>query len=84
MGLSDLVRRSDQRYLIIRQWDDVHIDLLKQLGELEILNDAVRLVRDPYDLSLFPVCYYNPYAADGHMPFLANRYRAAPFLYNIG
>jgi hypothetical protein len=83
-GLSDLVRRSDDRYLIIRQRDYVHTDLLKQLGELEVLNDEVRVVRDLYDLSLFPVRYYNPYAVDGHIPFLANRYRASPFLYNIG
>jgi hypothetical protein len=82
-GLSDVVRRSEAPYLIIRHRDDVRTDLLKQLGELEVLTDSVRVARDPYDLSLFPLRYYNPYVMDAHMPFLANKYRA-PFLHNIG
>jgi hypothetical protein len=81
-GLSGLVRNSNEPFLIIRHRDNVRTDLLHQLGELEVLHDAVRMARDPYDLSLFPVRYYNPYVVDVHMPFLATKYRD-PFLYNF-
>lgn len=81
-GLSGLVRSSNEPFLIIRHRDGVRTDLLHQLGELEVLHDAVRVARDPYDLSLFPVRYYNPYVVDVHMPFLATKYRD-PILFNF-
>ena len=81
-GLSGLVQSSNEPFLIIRHRDDVRTDLLHQIGELEVLHDAVRVVRNPYDLSLFPVRYYNPYVVDVHMPFLSTKYRD-PFLYNF-
>lgn len=81
-GLSGLVRSSNEPFLIIRNRGDVRTDLLQQLGEMEVLHDTVRVARDPDDLSLFPVRYYNPYVADDHMHFLATKYRD-PFLYNF-
>jgi hypothetical protein len=81
-GLSSLVRSTNELFLIIRQRDDVRTDLLQQLGELEVLHDAVRVARDPYDLSLFPVRYYHPYVKDVNMPFLATEDRD-PFLHNF-
>lgn len=81
-GLSGLVRSSNEPFLVIRHRNDVRADLLQQLGELEVLHDTVRVARDPDDLSLFPVRYYNPYVADVHMPFLATKYRDQ-FLYNF-
>jgi hypothetical protein len=81
-GLSGLVRSSKEIFLIIRHRDDVRTELLQKLGELEVLHDAVRVARDNYDLSLFPVRYYNPYVVDVNMPFLATKDRD-PFLHNF-
>jgi hypothetical protein len=81
-GISVLVRSSNEPFLIIRHRGDVHTDLLHQIGELDVLQDAVRVERDPYDFSLFPVRYYNPYVVDVHIPFLAIKYRES-FLYNF-
>jgi len=81
-GLLGLVRSSNEPFLIIRHRDDVRTDLLHELGELEVQHDAVRVARDPYDLSLFPVRYYNPYVAGVRLPFLATKYRD-PFMYNF-
>jgi hypothetical protein len=82
-GLSGLVRRSNEPFLIIRHRDAVRTDLLQQLGELEVLDDTGKVARDTYDLSLFPVRYYNPYVVDVHMPLLVTKYRN-PLLYNFG
>jgi hypothetical protein len=81
-GLSGLVQSSNEPFLIIRHRDDVRTELLHQIGELEVLHDGVRVARNPYDLSLFPGRYYNPYVVVVHMRFLATKYRD-PFLYNF-
>jgi hypothetical protein len=86
--LSHIVRGADEPCLIIKQRADVRTDLLKELGELEVLDDGVRVVPDPYNLSLFPLyytpySYYNPYVEGLQNPFMAQSYRN-PLLYNGG
>jgi hypothetical protein len=55
--------------------------MLKELGEVEVLDDGVRMVPDPYNLSLLPLRYYIPYSYN--KPFLAESHRN-PFLYGEG
>ena len=82
-GLSGLVRLSNEPFLIIRHRDNVRTDLLQPLGEVEVLTEPVSMARYPDDLSFFTIRYYNPHVVDGHMSFLAAKYRD-PFLYNFG
>jgi hypothetical protein len=76
------LQRAQDPYLIIRDRADVPTDLLRALGELEVLDDEVRVAPDPYSLSLFPLRYYIPYVEDLRSPFLAQRY-SIPSLYSI-
>lgn len=73
---------AQEPHLIVRDRADVRTDLLRVLGELEVLDDAVRVAPDPYSLSLFPLRYYNSYVDDLHNPFLAQRY-GNPSLYSV-
>jgi hypothetical protein len=87
--MSHIVRDAEEPYLIIKQRTDVPTHMLKELGELEVLDDGVRMVPDPYKFSLFPLRYYipysynNPYLESLQNPFLAQRHRN-PFLYGGG
>jgi hypothetical protein len=61
--------------------------MLKGLGEVEAVDDGVRIVPDPYNLSLFPFRHYTPYAHNNpsveglRNSFFAQRHRN-PFLYD--
>jgi hypothetical protein len=76
------VQRAEEPYLIIGDRANIRSDLLRELGELEVLDGVVRVARDPYNLSLFPVRYYNPYVEDAPRPFLERRY-INPFVYGM-
>jgi hypothetical protein len=78
------LQRAQDTYLIIRDRSDVRTDLLRELGEIEVLGDAVRVVPDPYSLFLFPLRYYVPYVEDMRSPFLAQRYSSpSPYSTNF-
>jgi hypothetical protein len=85
--LSHIARGAEDPYLVIKQRIDVRTDMLKELGELEVLDEGVRIVPDPYNLSLFPLRYYtpysynNPYLEGPQNPLLAQRHRN-PFVYD--
>lgn len=80
---------AEETYLIIKQRTDVLTHMLEELGELEVLDDGVRMVPDPYECSRFPLRYYIPYSYNSpylevlQNPFLAQRHRN-PFLYGGG
>lgn len=87
--LSHMVRSAEDPYLVIKQRTDVLTDMLKELGELEVLDDGVRMVPNPYNFSLFPLRYYTPYTYNNpyleglQNPFLTQRHRNL-FLYDGG
>jgi hypothetical protein len=47
---------------MFEQGTDVRTDMFKELGELDMLDGGSMRVTDPYNLSLFPLRYYTPYA----------------------
>lgn len=76
------LQRAQNPYLVIKDRADVRTDLLRVLGELEVLDDAVRVAPDPYSLSLFPFHYHIPYVEDVPSPFQTQRSGISP-LYGV-